>query len=122
MEKLLRYIPHFVLAVGIWTVANGLLHEVFVLLSPHAAHYNRNLLRLLVDGLVLLFCGTVLLFLFSGLKQNQRNATYIAIVCSLFMLVYCALIWPFLKTWIMVLLHAFLLGLLFYSLTVKSKN
>ena len=119
MEKVLQYLPHFIMGLGIWTALNGVLHEIFVLLSDHAKQYDRNLLRLLVDGLILMFAGTILILLFSGLKSEQSIFTFIALTCSVTIVIYCALIFPFLPTYGMMILHIISIFLLSYSL-IKS--
>ncbi|MCX6183373.1 MAG: hypothetical protein NT150_15775 [Bacteroidetes bacterium] len=120
MEKVLQYLPHFIVGLGVWTALNGVLHEIFVLLSDHAKQYDRNLLRLLVDGLILMFAGTIMIFLFSGLKNGARIFFIIGLICSITMVIYCALIWPFLPAFIIAILHLISIFLLSYSLITKS--
>ncbi len=120
MEKVLQYLPHFIVGLGIWTALNGVLHEIFVLLSDHAKQYDRNLLRLLVDGLILMFAGTIMIFLFAGLKSGETIFFIIALICSISILIYCGLIWPFLKTIGMMILHLISVVLLIYSLSFRK--
>jgi uncharacterized membrane protein HdeD (DUF308 family) len=119
MEKVLQYLPHFIVGVGVWTALNGVLHEIFILLSDHAKQYDRNLLRLLVDGLILTFAGTIMMFLFPGLKSGQSIFFVIALICSISMVIYCALIWPFLPAYWIMALHVISIFLLSYSLITK---
>ena len=120
MEKVLQYTPYVIAAIGGWTVLNGVLHEIFVLLSDHAKQYDRNLLRLLVDGLLLMSLGTVLLLLFGGLKNGDTTFAYIAIVCSGSIFIYCLLIFPFLPTVGMLILHAVSIVLVALTLIYKT--
>ena len=98
MDKLLVYCPQILFGIGIWYLANGILHDVFVLLSEHGKQYDRNLLRLLFDGHILIVGGTVLMLCFNGLKAEYTFAYYVCLAICLSMMVYCAMIWPFLKS------------------------
>ena len=109
-------LPIAVIVVGSWLVIKGILHDVFVLLSEHGKVYDRNLLRLLMDGHVLIFSGIILLFCYSGIHQNHQWAFYIALVVCVSMLVYCAMIFRFLKSIMTILLNVVLLILLLINL------
>lgn len=105
MKIFIAWLPQIVLAAGIWTAANGILHTVFVLAGEHGKHYNRELLRLLTDGLLLITTGTVILLCYSGLKTGQTNVQYIAIAACAGVIIYCFMIWPFLKSLGTLLIH-----------------
>ena len=105
-----------VIAVGGWLVINGILHDVFVLLSAHGKVYNRELLRLLMDGHILITCGAILLFCYRPIAQNQQWANYVALVVCFSVLIYCAMIFPFLKSIATILLNVALLVLLMVRL------
>ncbi|MFM7023451.1 MAG: hypothetical protein ACKOXB_10765 [Flavobacteriales bacterium] len=120
MEKIMQYLPHFIVALGIWTAGNGVLHEIYVLLSPHAKQYDRNLLRLLVDGLILTFAGVIMIMLFSGLKRGENIFFYLGVVCAISILIYCALIFPFLPAGWIIVPHIIAIVLISYSLISKS--
>lgn len=98
MEKLLAYTPHILFGAGVWYLVNGILHDVFVLLSEHGKKYDRDLLRLLMDGHVLIVGGAILMICFNGLKADTGFAYYVCLVITLSMLVYVGMIWPFLKS------------------------
>ena len=49
---------HWVLVAAVWYFGNGMLHDVFVLLN-HRGKYDRELLRLLTVGHILLLSGAV---------------------------------------------------------------
>jgi len=88
---------HWVLVASIWYFGNGLLHDAFVL-AGHKEKYNRELLRLLMDGHVLIVSGVVM---FVGYLMIRMNATYSPLLCGVVaggMFVYCCLIFPFLKS------------------------
>ena len=101
-------LPWIVGGVGAWAVLMGVLHDVFVLAREHGKKYDRNLLRLLMDGHILITCGAVMLVSVTGLKTLETWALSLAIVCALSLIVYVAMIWPFLKS----------VGTLTFSLTV----
>ena len=98
MESLKTFLPWIVGGIGAWAVPNGVLHDIFILLSDHGKKYDRNLLRLLMDGHILITCGAIMMLSFSGLKTGESWAYFIAIACALSLVVYCAMIWPFLKS------------------------
>lgn len=98
MEKILAYTPHILFGIGVWYLANGILHDIFILIGEHGKQYDRNLLRLLFDGHILIVGGAVLMICFTGLKAEHAFAYYISLVICLSMVVYCGMIWPFLKS------------------------
>ena len=108
---MLAKLPLFSLLVGLWLVINGILHDFFIL-KQHNGPYNRDLLRLLMDGHILITCGLVLIFLYSPLKENSSWAYILAIVATSSILVYCGMIFPFLKSMVTILLNVFLLALI----------
>ncbi len=98
MTTLTQFLPEFILFIGAWCVINGVLHDIFVLRSEDGKKFDRNLLRLLFDGHILITCGVMLLLSYAGIKNGEALAHYICIAscCSLF--VYCCMIWKFLKS------------------------
>jgi uncharacterized membrane protein HdeD (DUF308 family) len=103
------------LAVGAWCIINGLLHDIFVLRSDYGKKYDRELLRLLMDGHALITCGAIQVVSYFGLQHNAHWAYATAGIATVSLLVYCAMIWPFLKSVVTILLNAVLLGLLVYN-------
>lgn len=108
MEPIRTLLPWIALAVGAWCVLMGVLHDIFILAGEHGKKYDRNLLRLLMDGHILITVGAMLLVAFTGLKTQETWALMIAVICALSLIVYVAMIWPFLKS----------VGTLTFSLTV----
>ena len=88
---------HWVLAAAIWYFVNGLLHDIFVL-KNHKGGYDRELLRLLMDGHVLLLSGAVVFVCYLMMLNKIPFGSLISIIVALGMLVYCAMIFPFLKS------------------------
>jgi hypothetical protein len=74
MKALLDHLPIIALCVGGSMVFNGLLHDIFVMISEHRKKYDRYLLRLLVDGHILITCGAKQMVVFRGLEANERWA------------------------------------------------
>jgi hypothetical protein len=51
-----------------------------------------------MDGHILITCGIVLMLCFRGVQQNETMPLWIALAASLSLLLYCGLIFPFLKS------------------------
>jgi len=94
---MLMFLPTFSLIVGAWSLVNGILHDIFILRSDHGKQYDRNLLRLLMDGHILMTCGAMQMISSLGFKNDQSWSYYIAGVSCISLLVYCGMIFPFLK-------------------------
>lgn len=99
-----HYLPYIILFIGAWSLVNGILHDIFVLIGEHGKQFDRNLLRLLFDGHILITCGVILLLSFSGIKSGNPFAYYISIAACVSLLVYCLMIWKFLKSLVTMLL------------------
>ena|ERR1041385_2035453 len=111
MERVIQYLPYISLIVGGWAVVNGILHDVFVLIR-HKTGYDRDLLRLLMDGHILITCGIIQMIAYKGLSGNEQWAYWVAGVATISLLVYCGLIFPFLKSLGTITLNIILLILL----------
>ena len=96
-------------------VINGILHDIGVLRSEHGKQYDRNLLRLLMDGHILITCGVMQMIAYSGLRENQPWAYYVCGTSCISLLIYCGMIFPFLKSYFTMLLNAALLVVLIIS-------
>src|SRR5258706_12764524 len=107
--KMLDYLPLVSLCVGGWAVVNGILHDVFVLASEHGKKYDRDLLRLLMDGHILITCGVMQMISFIGLNTNEHWGYYVSGTACISLLIYCGMIFPFLKSIFTIILN---LGLL----------
>ena len=94
---MLAWLPQIVLGVGVWMILNGILHDIFVL-KQHQGPYSRDLLRLLMDGHVLITCGLIQVLVYPGLQQGAAWAEGLAVMASARLLIYCAMIFPFLKS------------------------
>jgi len=90
-------------------VVNGILHDIFVLLSEHGKKYDRDLLRLLMDGHILITCGVMQMIAYPGLRNHETWAYYVSGVACISLLGYCSMIFPFLKSLLTILLNAVLL-------------
>jgi hypothetical protein len=94
-----------ILVNGLWAVGNGILHDAFVL-ARHKSAYDRELLRLLMDGHVLITCGLIYLLAQARLDESRSFALWLCVITSTSMLVYCAMIFPFLKSLVTTVLNA----------------
>lgn len=98
----------FFLVAAAWHIINGILHDVFVILK-HEGGYDKELLRLLMNGHVLIFSG-VIYSLCAVMQKHQINfSNWLAILTALFMLIYCGMIFPFLKSFGTILVNLILL-------------
>ena len=88
---------HWILITSIVYFGNGLLHDIFVI-KNHKGEYNRELLHLLMDGHVLMLSGTVMFVCYLMMLSKIQCGATIAIIVAAFMLLYCAMIFPFLKS------------------------
>jgi hypothetical protein len=112
MITTIKILPLITLFVGGWMVLNGILHDIFVMRSEHGKIYNRELLRLLMDGHILMTCGLMQMICFFGLRNNELWAYYVAGISCISLLVYCSLIFPFLKSFGTMTMNIILLILL----------
>lgn len=88
---------HWILVAAGWYFINGLLHDYFVWRN-HKGGYDRELLRLLMDGHVLMLSGAVLFLSYQLVQRGVHGVALISLVVALFMILYCAMIFPFLKS------------------------
>lgn len=88
---------HWALIAALWYFGNGLLHDIFVLLN-HKGKYDRELLRLLMDGHVLMLSGAVVFMCWLMMLNKIQCGGVICIIVAGFMLLYCAMIFPFLRS------------------------
>ena len=88
---------HWALVASVWYFGNGILHDAFVLVK-HKGKYDRELLRLLMDGHVLLLSGAVVFVCWLMMLHKIQCGGLISIIVAAFMLLYCAMIFPFLKS------------------------
>jgi hypothetical protein len=87
------------LLVSIWYFANGILHDIFVL-QKHKSGYDRELLRLLMDGHVLILSGALLFVSWLMVKQGIAWGAIIGFIVGIGMIIYCVMIFPFLKSFV----------------------
>ncbi len=90
---------HWILAAAIWYFIMGLLHDIYVI-KNHKGPYDRELLRLLMDGHVLMLSGIILVVCYLMMLKNIQYAPLIALIVGIGMIVYCCMIFPFLKSFV----------------------
>ncbi|MGZ8538163.1 MAG: hypothetical protein ACXWV9_07860 [Flavisolibacter sp.] len=88
---------HWALVASVWYFGNGILHDAFVI-SKHKGPYNRELLRLLMDGHVLMLSGALVFVSWLMMLNKIQCGALISIIVAAFMLLYCGMIFPFLKS------------------------
>jgi hypothetical protein len=98
---------HWLLAAAAWYTINGILHDIFVI-RAHKGTYDRELLRLLMDGHVLILSGIIAGICWQMVKANIMYGAVIGMVIAIGMIVYCGMIFPFLKSFVTLALSVFL--------------
>jgi hypothetical protein len=106
---------YFIAFAGIWALGNGILHDVFVLAQRRP--FGRDLIRLLIDGHILIFAGVIYLLCYSGIREQQTMAYVISIANALFLLGYCALIFKMLPSIGMIVINLVTLSWLIIQLS-----
>ena len=96
------------LTAAIWYFVNGILHDIFVL-RRHKEKYDRGLLRLLMDGHVLILSGIIVFVCYFMLLDKIHYGAIISLIVAVGMLVYCAMIFPFLKSLVTLVISIVLL-------------
>ena len=96
------------LVVGAWGAVNGVLHESAVIVK-HEGPYDRDYLRLLLDGQILITCGLMQAIAWLGLRSGEMWAFAVSGVATISLLVYCGLIFPFLKSIVTIFFNSVLL-------------
>ena len=118
MERINACLWIICIAVGSWGVMNGILHDTFILLQGRK--YDRELLRLLMDGHILITCGLFQILSYKGILQNQEWGYYFAGIATMSLLIYCFMIFPFLKSFGIITLNVSFLILLILSYFTKD--
>jgi len=90
---------HWFLFAAVWYTANGVLHDIFIL-RAHKGPYDRELLRLLMDGHVLILSGIIAAICWHMLRHNLMYGAILGLVIATSMVVYCLMIFPFLKSFV----------------------
>jgi hypothetical protein len=119
MENIVGYVSSAVLVAGGWNLVNGILHDVFVLRSEHGKQYDRNLLRLLMDGHILMTCGIILLLVSIGVRSGHQYAYAVAAVALVSIILYCFMIFPFLKSFVTLFINSVTLIIIILSYLKK---
>ncbi len=107
----------YILFAGIWCLANGILHDVFILKERRP--FDKELIRLMIEGHILIFAGIFFILSFRGIERGEQWAFYISIATAIFILGYCALIFKILPSVITIALH--LIALIWLLINLKNK-
>ena len=89
--------PYIILVAALWYGINGILHDIFVI-RAHKTGYDRDLMRLLIDGHLLILSGIMMLISWLMIRENNIWGAIVGLITGISMIVYCALIFPFLKS------------------------
>jgi hypothetical protein len=109
-----NFLSYYTLFTGGWALVNGILHDIFVI-KAHPV-FDKELIRLLIDGHILIFAGIFFIFAYTGIKEQQSWAFYVAIIASVFVLGYCGLILKMLPSVMTILINLIALILLIFNL------
>lgn len=99
---------HWALIASLWYFGNGILHSATVLMQ-HKGKYDRELLRLLMDGHVLMLSGAVVFMCWLMLLSKIQCGGVISIIVAGFMILYYLMIFPFLKSYATMAISIFLI-------------
>jgi hypothetical protein len=99
---------HWVLVASLWFIGNGILHDIFVIMK-HVGGYDRELLRLLTVGHILIFSGAVLIVCYLMLLNKIQCGAVISIIIALGMIIFCIMIFPFLKSFVTIFISLMVL-------------
>lgn len=99
---------HWALIASLWYFGNGILHSATVLMQ-HKGKYDRELLRLLMDGHVLMLSGAVVFMCWLMMLSKIQCGGVISIIVAGFMILYCLMIFPFLKSYVTMVISVFLI-------------
>ena len=99
---------HWAIISAVWYFGNGILHSIMVLMQ-HKGKYNRELLRLLMDGHVLMLSGAIVFVCWLMMLSRIQCGGVISIIVAVFMIVYCLMIFPFLKSYVTIAISIFLI-------------
>jgi uncharacterized membrane protein (DUF2068 family) len=105
-----NFLPYYILFAGAWAFINGILHDIFVIRKYPV--FDKELIRLLIDGHILIFGGVFFFFSYTGIKNQQSWAFYVAIISCIFLLGYCGLILKILPSIVTILVNLVALILL----------
>lgn len=99
---------HWALIASLWYFGNGLLHDI-VVISQHTGMYDRELLHLLMNGHVLMLSGAVMFMCWLMMLSKIQCGGVISIIIAGFMLLYCVMIFPFLRSYATIVISIFLI-------------
>ena len=80
---------YFIAFAGIWALGNGVLHDVFILLQRRP--FDRELIRLMIDGHILIFSGILYLLSYNGIREQQTLAYLVTLAVAVFLLGYLSI-------------------------------
>lgn len=99
----MQNLQYFILFAGAWALINGILHDIFVLKERRP--FDRDLIRLLIDGHLLIFSGIFYLICANGILHGEKTAFLICIFTAIFLLGYCFLIFKILPSFGTILIN-----------------
>ena len=99
----MQNLSYFIYFAGAWALVNGILHDIFVLKQKRP--YDRELIRLLIDGHLLIFSGIFYLISANGILHGEKTAFLLSIFTAIFLLVYCFFIFKILPSYGTILIN-----------------
>ncbi|OFX26249.1 MAG: hypothetical protein A2041_11780 [Bacteroidetes bacterium GWA2_31_9b] len=107
---------HWVFISALWYFGNGILHDIFVLLK-HKGKYDQELLYLLLNGHILILSGIIVFVCYLMMLNKIQCGGLISIIIAVCMLIYCAMIFPFLKS-----LGTIVISIILIIVSIKAMN
>jgi hypothetical protein len=98
---------YFIALAGVWALGNGILHDVFILLQRRP--FDKDLIRLMIDGHILIFSGILYLLCYNGIREQQTLAYLVTLAAAVFLLGYCALIFKILPSILTIVINLMVL-------------
>jgi hypothetical protein len=114
MKWLIDYFHWIVLVSGIYIALNGILHTFFVL--KESKGFDKELIRLLIDGHILIFGGVLFMICYNQLKMQTEFSYWICCVNGLFLLGYCGLVFKLVPAVFIIILNLVIIALSIYKL------
>jgi hypothetical protein len=93
------------LSVGGWALANGILHDIEVI-RGHYTEYDRHFLYYLLNGHIIIFSGIFEMISYAPIDDGQVWGLVVSDTAALGMIVYCAMIWKFLPSFLTIVLQS----------------
>ena len=104
----LRILAWISLSVGDWAFANGVLHDIEVI-RGHYTEYDRHFVYYLLNGHIIVFSGLFQMISSAPINDGQAWGPVVSGTAALGMIIYRAMVWKFLPSFVTMLMQSGLL-------------